>query len=437
VTSAGPQDDGAASGEPPTVGPQAAPAAGSQHEKATSSRAVTLAVVVAALGYFVDIYDLILFSIIRVRSLEALGLSGAAITNEGIWLINMQMSGMLVGGIVWGVLGDKRGRLSVLFGSILMYSLANIANGFVNDLTTYAVLRFVAGVGLAGELGAGITLVSESMHKDSRGYGTMIVATIGILGAIAAVLVADLFTWRVSYFVGGGLGLALLALRIGVVESGMYKQLARSAATRGNFFQLFSPASRARRYVAVILIAVPIWYVVAILVSLAPELARAMGMREIPTAGRAIMFCYIGLAAGDLASGALSQHLKSRRKVVYGFLVSTAVCIAAYFGVGHATLGAFYVVCGLLGFSTGYWAVFVTIASEQFGTNLRATATTSAPNFVRGAVVLLTSAFKALTPHVGAQMSAIAVGAVAMVLAFFALRSLEETYGKDLDFVES
>ncbi|HEY8514612.1 MAG TPA: MFS transporter [Candidatus Binatia bacterium] len=395
-----------------------------------------MAVLVAALGYFVDIYDLILFSIVRVSSLRGIGVAEEDLLGTGVLLLNMQMGGMLVGGVLWGVLGDKRGRLSVLFGSIFLYSVANIANGFVHDVPTYAVLRLVAGIGLAGELGAGVTLVSELMGRETRGYGTTLIATIGIFGAVVAALVGDLFDWRTAYFVGGGLGILLLLLRVGVYESGMFEQVKRQDVRRGSFLSLFATRDRARRYLCVILIGVPIWYVVGILVTFSPEFGRAMGMNEVPSAGRAVMFAYIGLAAGDLASGFASQMLRSRKRIVRTFLTLTALCVGVYFTVAASSLVVFYAVCGLLGFATGYWAVFVTMASEQFGTNVRATATTSAPNFVRGAVVLLTSAFQALTPTLGVIGSGISVGTFAIVVAFVSLALLDETFAKDLDFVE-
>jgi MFS family permease len=403
---------------------------------AAAPRAVRMTVLVAALGYFVDIYDLILFSIVRVSSLRELGVPDAELLDTGVLLLNMQMGGMLVGGVLWGVLGDKRGRLSVLFGSICLYSIANLANGFVATIPQYALLRLVAGIGLAGELGAGVTLVSELMPRETRGYGTTIIATVGICGAVVAALVADLTHWRTAYLVGGGLGIALLLLRIGVYESGMFEQLRHQQVRRGSFLALFSTWDRARRYVCVILIGVPIWYVVGILVTFSPEFGRAFGMRELPSAGTAVMLAYVGLAVGDLTSGAASQLLRSRKRIVLAFLGLTTAGLALYFTVAPLSLFAFYAVCGVLGFATGYWAVFVTIASEQFGTNIRATATTSAPNFVRGAVVLLTSAFQAAAPAIGVIGSGLAVGAVALAVAFASLALLDETFAKDLDFVE-
>jgi MFS transporter, putative metabolite:H+ symporter len=404
----------------------------------SGARAVRMAIVVAALGYFVDIYDLVLFSIVRVKSLQGIGITDPTeLLDKGVLLINMQMGGMLIGGILWGVIGDKRGRLSVLFGSILLYSLANILNGFVNSIEMYATLRFIAGVGLAGELGAGITLVSEIMHKKSRGYGTTIVASIGICGAVVAALVGDMFSWRIAYFVGGGLGLALLILRIGVYESGMFEAVKKKAVERGNFFKLFSTGERAKRYIGIVLIGIPIWYVVGILVTFSPEIGKAMEMSTPPNAGRAILFTYVGLAIGDLSSGALSQIVKSRKRAVMTFLCVTTVAIVLYFFVAASSLTTFYGICVAMGFGAGYWAVFVTVASEQFGTNLRATATTSAPNLVRGAVVLLTSAFHGLKGRVGVVESAMVVGAFTIIAAFVALRAMEETYGKDLDYLES
>ena len=399
-------------------------------------RTVKLAILVAALGYFVDIYDLILFSIVRIESLRDIGVPPEEILSRGVLLLNMQMGGMLVGGLIWGVLGDKRGRLSVLFGSIVMYSLANLANGFVTTVPQYAVLRFIAGIGLAGELGAGITLVSEIMPAHTRGYGTMIVATVGILGAVVASLIGDAFDWRIAYFVGGGMGLALLVLRIGVAESGLFEGLRQTRAVRGDFVSLVTSPRTRGRYARVVLVGVPIWYVVGILITFSPEFGRAMAMSPLPQPGRAVMLCYIGLAIGDFASGALSQLLRSRNRVVGLFLVLTAAAVAAYFGAAHRSITVFYAVCLLLGIAAGYWAVFVTIAAEQFGTNIRATATTTAPNFVRGAVVLLTTLFEALRAPLGIRGSGMLVGAIALAVAFVSLYGLDETYGKDLDYVE-
>ncbi|MCC6162782.1 MAG: MFS transporter [Acidobacteria bacterium] len=399
-------------------------------------RAVTLSVVVAALGYFVDIYDLLLFSIVRVPSLRSMGISGDELLRAGERLLNMQMSGMLLGGLLWGVLGDRRGRISVLFGSIFMYSAANIANAFVHSVEAYAWLRFLAGIGLAGELGAGITLVSEIMPKETRGYGTAVVAATGILGAVVAALVGDFFDWRISYIVGGVMGFALLALRIGVYESGMFEQVRKAGASRGNVLQLFNRWDRARKYIAVILIGVPIWYVIGILITFSPELGLALGMAEAPSAGRAVMFAYLGLAAGDIGSGFFSQYIGSRRRAVLVFQTITAAFVAVYFFLAPFSLNAFYALCVALGFGAGYWAVFVTVASEQFGTNIRATATTTVPNVVRGSVVLLTSSVGWLRPQVGVVYSALIVGVIALVISFVALSGLEETFGKDLDYVE-
>lgn len=402
----------------------------------TGSRSVYLTILVAALGYFVDIYDLILFLIVRVKSLKGLEVPADKLLDTGVFLLNTQMIGMLIGGILWGILGDKRGRLSVLFGSIFLYSAANIANGLVESVTQYAVMRFIAGVGLAGELGAGITLVSEVMSREARGYGTTVVASVGVLGAVVAALVGDSFSWRVAYFVGGVLGIGLLLLRIGLFESGMFEQARRRDVVRGNFFSLFTNAERLRRYIAVIFIGIPIWFVISILIGLSPELAAAMGMKPGPQAGQAVMLAYIGLSIGDFASGSLSQLLRSRKKVIAMFMGLTVVCIVAYFTVASASLVAFYACCLALGVAVGYWAVFVTVASEQFGTNIRATATTTVPNFVRGAVVGVTTTFSTLKGPLGVIYAAIVVGAVTLIVAAVSLRALDETFGKDLDFVE-
>ncbi len=400
-------------------------------------RAAYLAVLVAALGYFVDIYDLILFSVVRVKSLVAIGVAPDHLLDAGVTLLNLQMFGMLLGGILWGVLGDRKGRLSVLFGSILLYSIANIANAFVTSVPLYGALRFVAGIGLAGELGAGVTLVSELLPRNSRGYGTTIVASVGIMGAIAAVIVAETFDWRMAYIVGGILGLALLVMRVSVRESGMF-HAAKTSAARGNFLTLFSDRSRVIRYLAIIMVAIPAWYVIGILATFSPEFAKAMGQPFTPSAGRSILWLYSGLVLGGVGSGLLSQLIRSRRKSVGLFLALTVVGCVAYFLKVATTLTGFYALCVAMGFAIGYWAVFITMAAEQFGTNIRATATTTAPNFVRGAVVPMTWAFQWFRDGAGLGVvgGGIAVGVIVMVLAVISLAGLTETFGKDLDYIE-
>ena len=405
----------------------------------TRSTVFTAAVVVAALGYFVDIYDLILFSIVRVKSLNDLGvLDPAEVTNQGLFLINMQMGGMLLGGILWGILGDKRGRLSVLFGSILLYSLANLANGLVQTIDQYAWLRLIAGIGLAGELGAGITLVSESLSKEQRGYGTMVVATVGVSGAMLGYWVGEKLGWRNAYFVGGWLGLLLLLLRVSVFESGMFRQVqAQTEVQRGDFLSLFTNPVRLGKYLRVLLIGVPLWFVVGILVTLAPEFGRALGLTGEVTAGLAVFWCYFGLVFGDFFSGALSQLWHSRNKALKVFLVFCAALVAVYlFAIRGASPNTFYAVCFVLGVSVGFWALFVTVAAEQFGTNLRATVATTAPNFARGAVVGLVPAFKFLSGALGFIPGAAVLGGASLLVAFWAVSTLPESYGKDLDYLE-
>ncbi|MBN8609944.1 MAG: MFS transporter [Deltaproteobacteria bacterium] len=402
------------------------------------SPSVKLAVIVAALGYLVDIYDLILFGVVRRDSLLSIGVAEADVLVVGVRLLNYQMTGMLVGGVLWGILGDKRGRLSVLFGSILMYSLANIANGFVTDVETYAWLRLIAGIGLAGELGAGITLVSEMMPADKRGIGTTIIAGVGICGALLAAGVATVVQWNYAYWLGGIMGLLLLALRVGVLESGIFQKTKESGVTRGNFFALFTNRRRALRYVCVILCGMPVWFAIGLLASLAEEIAgpTGLGLSPAPTARIALLFAYLGLAIGDFGSGWISQVLKSRKRVLFAFVGFNAVAIAAYATLGASSIHAFYACVLVLGITNGYWAVFVTVAAEQFGTNLRATATTTAPNFVRGSVVPMNLAFLALKPSLGVLGAALAVGAVVVVVAFVAIFGIEETFGKPMDFVE-
>jgi putative MFS transporter len=395
------------------------------------------AVIVASLGYFVDIYDLLLFSIVRVPSLQSLGLSGQELTSSGIFLLNTQMIGLLVGGIIWGVLADKKGRLHVLFGSIFLYSVANIANGFVHSIESYAVWRFIAGLGLAGELGAGITLVAELMPKEKRGYATTIIASVGISGAVVGYFVANLFDWRTSYFIGGGLGLSLLLLRIGVAESGMFGKAKEENVKRGDFFSLFKKG-RFLKYMRCIIIGLPLWFVVGILITLSPEFGKSLGVQGNVNAGAAVACCYGGLVVGDIASGLLSQYLKSRIKVVYVYLFLAIITISIYFLAHDASLAHFYLICTVLGFSVGYWVIFMTIATEQFGTNLRATVTTTVPNFVRGSVVPLSLFLQYLTGALGGSLitAGIIVAVISLGLAFWALSHMQETFSKDLDYIE-
>lgn len=413
-------------------------------EKKLTTNVLNMAVIIAALGYFVDIYDLLLFGIVRVPSLQALGYSGDDLLNKGAFLLNWQMGGMLVGGILWGIIGDKRGRLSVLFGSIFLYSAANILNGTVNNLEMYAFYRFIAGVGLAGELGAGITLVSEVMTKEKRGYGTTIVAAFGIFGAVAGGIVAKLFDWRTAYYIGGALGIALLILRISAYESGMFHQLKNENVSRGDFFSLFTDRKRFSKYLKCILIGVPIWYVIGILITFGPEYAQKLGIaidaatgKTMITGGNTIMYHYAGAATGALLCGLLSQYLQQRKKALFYFLIADTVFVFIYVFLKGASEATFYIVAFLFGIANGYWSVFMTVASEQFGTNIRATVTTTTPNFVRGSVVPMTSLFLLIKSSTGNIVTAaLAVGILVLVIAFVALARTEETFGKDLDYTE-
>ncbi len=397
-----------------------------------------LPVIVAALGYFVDIYDLLLFSIVRRSSLLALGVPEDQLFAQGEFLLQVQMTGLLIGGIIWGVMGDKRGRLSVLFGSILLYSLANIANGLVTSVPQYAVLRFISGIGLAGELGAGITLVAEVLPARLRAYGTTLVASVGLMGAVLANVIAKTFDWRIAYFIGGGLGLLLLLARVSVLESGIFMKIKTEAVQRGNFLSLFTNGQRFKRFMGCIFIGLPIWFVIGILITFSPEFAKALGITEKIAAGDAVMYSYIGLAVGDLASGFISQAIRSRRKVVLLYTFLTAVFISFYLFYPIETPTVFYVACFFLGVGIGYWALFVTIAAEQFGTNLRSTVATTVPNFIRGTVVPITMLFGFLRDDLqwGIVTGALAVGALTIVIGLIALRSVEETFGRDLNFLE-
>lgn len=393
-------------------------------------------VLVGALGYFVDIYDLLLFSIIRVPSLKSMGLTDELIKTEGMRIINIQMLGLLIGGIIWGVLGDKKGRLKVLFGSILLYSLANIANGFVTNVEQYAWLRFITGIGLAGELGASITLVSEILSKEKRGIGTSLVAGIGLSGAVAAYFVSKYFDWQTCYFIGGGLGLALLLLRVSVYESHMFEQVSTKKISKGNFLLFFTNAKRFKKYLLSILIGLPNWYVIGILITFSKEFGAAFQIKEPINAGKAVMYAYVGISIGDIATGLISQWLRSRKKVLYIFYALTALSIFLYFKQQQGSANNMYWICALLGFSTGFWAILVTMAAEQFGTNLRATAATTVPNMVRGSLNLITLLFVSLQTAFDYIESAWITGIVIMIIAIVSAIYTQETFGKDLDYIE-
>jgi MFS family permease len=398
---------------------------------------LSIPVLVAALGYFVDIYDLLLFSIIRVKSLKGIGLTDAMCDTQGKFIISIQMYGLLIGGILWGIMGDKKGRLSVLFGSIVLYSVANIANGFVHTVNQYALARFIAGIGLAGELGAGITLVSELISKEDRGKATSIVAGVGLTGAVAAYFIAHSFeNWRICYYVGGGLGLCLLLLRISVFESGMYTSLLEKKVSKGNFLMFFTNGKRFKKYLLCILIGLPTWYVIGILITFSKEFGEHFGIHGAVDSGKAVMLAYIAISIGDLLIGFLSNELRSRKRALYIFYAITVLGIILFFSQHNGNLATMYLVCMLLGFGTGFWALFVTMAAEHFGTNLRATAATTAPNMVRGSLPLLIMLFKGLQPKFSYIDAAAITAVIVMIISTTAVFMTEETFGKDLNFIE-
>jgi MFS family permease len=395
--------------------------------------------VVAALGYFVDIYDLIIFGIVKNPSLTDLGLNESMdLFNTGNFILSMQMAGMLMGGIVWGVLGDKKGRLSILFLTILLYSLANIANGFITNVNQYAWLRFIAGFGLSGEFGLGVTLVSEVMSKERRGLGASIVSGIGILGAVLAFFVAEQFNWRTAYLVGGVLGLVLLVLRIAVYESGMYEKTKNQNVSRGNFFALFTNVRRLRKFIFATLIALPTWYTVSVLTINAPSFAsEALNIMGNIKGSTSVMLHYTGAAIGSFLFGYVSMLMKSRKKAIFLAIVGISIFTVIYFSLSDAPSLLLYLDLFLMGIPMGgLWAIFVTAAAEQVGTNIRATVTTTAPNFVRGATILMTFLLGTLTPVTGLWMAGVIVGVIFLGIALASVFFTEETYGKDLDYIE-
>jgi MFS transporter, putative metabolite:H+ symporter len=397
----------------------------------------SLPVIVGALGFFVDVYDLLLFGIIRKPSLTDLGLTPDEVLHQGEWIISIQMIGLLVGGIVWGVMGDKKGRLSVLFGSILMYSLANIGNGFVQTVPQYTLMRFIAGVGLAGELGASITLVSELLPKEKRGIATSVIAGFGIVGAVLAFFLKENFHWRTCYFIGGGMGLVLLLLRVSIFESGLYSQLKNKKVERGNYMMLFNNKERFMRYFKCIMIGIPAWYVIGVLVTFSDKFGEAFGIEGIDP-GKAIMYQYAAIAFGDITAGLLSNYFKSRKKALFIFYGITSIFTLLYFIQPLGTVQGMYWICAGLGFGTGFSVVYITMSAEQFGTNLRATTAISVPNMVRGALPLIILLFKLLRDITGSYITGGWItGIILMLIAVIAALNIEESFGKNLDFIET
>jgi MFS family permease len=399
----------------------------------------SLPVIVGALGFFVDVYDLLLFSIVRKPSLESLHLSADQVLSKGELIISVQMIGLMLGGIFWGIMGDKKGRLSVLFGSILLYSLANIANGMVQTVGQYTLMRFIAGVGLAGELGASITLVSEMLPKEKRGIGATIIASVGVFGAVSAFFVYQAFQdWRLCYYIGGGMGLLLLLLRANVIESGMFDVVKKTAVVRGNFLMLFNNKERLMRYVKGVVIGLPVWYVIGILITFSDKFGTEFGIAGV-NPGKAIMYQYVAIGLGDLSAGLLSNYLKSRKKTLFIFLIILAVFIVLYFsqssGWGNTT--SMYMICAGLGFGAGFSVLYITMSAEQFGTNLRASTAISIPNVVRGIlplIILLHKGLRSLTGNyvTGGWMTGIFIMLIAVIAAYHT----KETFGRDLNFVE-
>ena len=396
-----------------------------------------LAVIVSALGFFVDVYDLLLFAIVRKPSLTDLGLSAEQVLSQGEWLISIQMVGMLIGGVLFGILGDKKGRLSVLFGSIFLYSIANILNGMVTTVPQYAVLRFIAGIGLAGELGAGLTLVSEMLPKEKRSIAAGLIAGFGVLGAVFAFVTNQFFDWRTCYYIGGVMGLLLLVMRVSVQESGLFKQVKHAAVQRGNFWMFFNNGERFLRYLKCILIGLPVWYIIGVLVTFSDQFGKAFGIPGINPA-KAIMMLYLGVGLGDLCVGWLSQRLQSRKKTLYLFYGITIFFTGLFFLQNGGSATTFYLICFGMGFGAGFNVIYLTLGVEQFGTNLRASAAISIPNMVRGSLPLIILLFQftrgVFQDYVtGAWVTGGIVFGAALIAAWF----VKESYGTELDFVET
>jgi MFS transporter, putative metabolite:H+ symporter len=395
------------------------------------------AIIVSALGYFVDLYDLLLFSVVRSGSLTELGVAPEQILPMGLNLLNWMLVGMMAGGIVWGILGDKKGRLSVLFGSIIIYSVANFLNGYITSVEQYRLLRFISGFGLAGELGAGVTLISEMMKPEKRGYGIMLVTAVGMFGAATAAYVGQHYDWRMAFKLGGIMGFVLLFLRISVKESPVFKQALAKEVSRGNFLKLITNKSLAFTFIKLIVLGLPIFFVIGILITATPEFAKALGISELPATGTAVMVTYIAISLGDILCTIVSQVLCSRKKALLLFLLITLAGLLFYLYYPVATPLGYYMKCAILGVGIGYLSLLVTFVAEHFGTNYRATATISAPNFIRGLLpIVIAPAFLLLKPAYGLITGAALVGIACIIISIIMLLFLKESFGKSLEWTE-
>ncbi len=399
-------------------------------------RHIWLAIIASALGFFVDLYDIIILSIVRSKSLLAVGVPESELLSKGVTLINIQMVGMLIGGFVWGIIGDKMGRLSVLFGSIILYSSATFANAYAPNFEIYLLLRFLAGIGLAGELGAAITLVTEQMPQKYRGIGPAIIGGCGMLGAIFGAYIGGQYSWQFTYQLGGGLGFVLLILRLGVLESGLFNQMKEKTSTKGDLRLLFKNREYIKKYVSICVLGFPVWFVNGVVMTFTPEIGKAWGMNPIPSVSAVFTYYFIGLAFGDLTGGFVSQYLQSRKKAIRLYLTMYTIGAIIFFSVANQSLTLYYGLLLFLGFCVGYSIVLLTLAAEQYGTNIRATVTTSSLNILRATVIPQTLLFGFLTPHIGTVNAAIMVGILAIAIAFWGLSNLEETFHKDLDYTE-
>ena len=400
-------------------------------------RHIWLAIIASALGFFVDLYDIMILSVVRKPSLLAMGVAETDLLSKGVWLINIQMAGMLIGGFIWGIIGDKMGRLSVLFGSIILYSTATFANAYAPNFEVYLLLRFLAGIGLAGELGAAITLVTEQMPQKFRGIGPAIIGGCGMLGAIFGAFIGGKYPWQFTYQLGGGLGFALLILRLGVLESGLFNEMKGKTSNRGDLRLLFKNKDYIKKYISICVLGFPVWYVNGVVMTFTPEIAKAWGMTQAPSVSEVVIYYFLGLTFGDLTGGFVSQYFQSRKKAIRLYLSLYALAAVVFFVVGNQSAFIYKGLILFLGFCVGYSIVLLTLAAEQYGTNIRATVTTSSLNILRATVIPQTLLFEFLNPYIGTVNSAMAVGVVASLLAFWGLSNLEETFHKDLNYTES
>lgn len=408
-------------------------------------QSIALLILVASLGYFVDAYDLIIASVVRSSAIVELGLAQVGTpehTKYAQLFEYVQSAGILLGGIIFGVYSDKKGRKKALYYSIAIYSIANILNGLLSASvpfvgTVYCILRFICGFALAAELSIGIVMISETMKAKHRGYGTMIVVSFGILGAVLAAVLFEFIGihWQTLYLIGGIAGVLLLIFRFSVKETNPFLDLENQESERGSWVMIFKNRRLLKILFNAILLGFPIYFFISIPIKFATDYGKELGLTIKGTIP--IIVFYIAMSVSDIIANYLCQLFENRKKVLYFYLgLCTISVFLLHFYPPTTPEQYFYLFSPLMGFASGYWALLITFTNEQIGTNIRSTYTTAVPNVVRSLFIPIQLLLTVLQPTFGTSTSVFYIGVLAVILALLGLYSLKETWGKNLKFID-